>query len=316
MKVNTTMIKNPVTTTLRVISFMLLLAAVSCNRIGQHDVMPQSILDKNQYALEVSKTLYSSIKLSNYNYKEVKENFFKFTTDHENDIIRNTTKSIINNDRFNNLFTYKSAVNARVAASEVSGLNLENVKAEINSSGLTSKVRGKIIQLGNELTAVKARLNQNNITDPISVKNEVDRLVSSFESSIVNDSSISLDEKTKLFAVTIATRDNLDNVKQLISGTNSGGRKGCFFCNVVNIFVTIVVAAVIISVAAVVVVAAAAILAEGIVAAAIITTAAAFGASVGAVIGVAYTITDHCLDIVDYGQDVYGKQLDMVFAQC
>lgn len=269
MRVNIIMTIKPLKIFVKAVAFLCISTVLSCSETSTNDVLPQAILNADQYSLEVSKTLYSSIKLNNYNLKKTKENFIFNINNHNNDIVRNTANSLSNDERFNGLFSYKSeaSANARIATEEVGGLNLENIKSEINSPGLTSNIKNRIVQLGDKLSTLKAQLNQSSVSEPTTVKNEIDKVIANFEGDIMNDSSLSLDEKTKLFSFTIATRDNLENVKQLLTGTNSGGRKGCFFCNIVNIFVTIVVAVAVVAVAAVVIVAAASILIEGTVAA-------------------------------------------------
>ena len=206
--------------------------------------------------------------------------------------------------------------NAGNSADEVGSLNLENVQSELNSAGLPDNVRKKVIQLRSRLTNLKAEIAQKGITDPAGIKVEVDKEIADFERIVVSDNSLSIDEKTVIFSFTIATRDNLDNVKDLLTSTNGGGRKGCFFCSFINVFVTIVVAVAVIAIAAVIIVGGVAAAIEETVALATLITAAAYEASVGAIIGVTYTVTNNCLDIVDYGQDNQRTQLGLLCADC
>ena len=103
------------------------------------------MLTSEQYSIEVSKVLYSSIKISNFNLKKTKENFVSRVNNHENDVVRNTANFLSSNEQFNDIFENKSLPNARSSSDEVGGLNLNNVQSEINSSGISSSVRKKII---------------------------------------------------------------------------------------------------------------------------------------------------------------------------
>ncbi|SOD91740.1 hypothetical protein [Spirosoma fluviale] len=307
----------------RVSAFLFVLIALSCGRTNTGDIAPDSLLTAKQYSLVMSKALYSSMQLSNYNLKSTKADFISTVSKDENDVIRNTASSLSNNERFNNLFNSQPLANARSSASDIGSLNLDNIKTELNSPIISDNVRKKIIQFGGNLTSLKTKLNQNSSTDPNTVKFEVGQLVSNFEDDITKDASLSLDEKTKIFSFTIPLHDNLENVKQLLTGVNSGGRlaasaRRCWLCNIVNVFVTVVVAVVVVAVAVIVIVAAAEILISGDITTSTSIAAGAFGAAVGAILGVVYVFTqDTCLHIVDYGQTVYpGTLVGFSVAQC
>lgn len=302
----------------RLVAALFVLIVLSCGKTGVGDVAPQSLLTEEQYSLEVAKALYSAIQLNNHNLKITRESFVADVAEHKNDIIRNSANSLFNNERFQNLFVNSSVPNARSLAGSVETLNLDAIGKEINSSAVSADVRKGLLQYSRRLEKLKNDLHKDNVTDPDIIKQKIGEQIAEFEDDVKKDKKLSSGDKSIIFSFTIPSYDNLNNIKDLLTKTNRNGRMGCFFCKIVNIFVTVVVAAAIVAVAAVVVIAIVSALAAVAIASSAYAAAGLVGAAMGILLGSGYAIDDTCLLISDYNQNIYEDNAFLGFtsAEC